>query len=91
MLESHCWKEYLSRIAKRLDRWKTQRRWSERSICIFERDILIAFFCIRKLIEAGKLTVSHGQALGPVGAQPEKPAGLPLRRTLLQSKKACHG
>src|SRR5213078_3925944 len=37
------------------------------------------------------LSLSHAQALEPVGAQPEKPAGLPLRRTLLRSKKACHG
>src|SRR5207247_3404737 len=37
------------------------------------------------------LSLSHAQALEPVGAQPEQPAGLPLRRTLLRSKKACHG
>src|SRR5439155_24247505 len=37
------------------------------------------------------LSLSHEQAPEPVGAPPEKPAGLPLRRTLLQSKKACHG
>jgi hypothetical protein len=56
MLEPYYWKESLNRISKRLQRWKDQRRWSERSICVFEREILIAFFCIRKLIESKKLT-----------------------------------
>lgn len=56
MLESYYWKESLSRVAKRLRRWKKQRRWTERSICVLEREISIAFFCIRKLIESGKLT-----------------------------------
>ena len=56
MLESCYWKDDLERSLCKLLKWQKQRRWSDRSICLFEKEIIITFFQIRKLIEAHKLT-----------------------------------
>lgn len=56
MIESYYWKQKLRRAAADFERRKRQSNWSIRSIVLFERELMIAFFCIRKLIEARKLT-----------------------------------
>ena len=56
MSESYYWKENLKRSLGKLAMWQKQRRWSEHSICLFEREIIVTFFFIRKLIEDHKLT-----------------------------------
>ena len=57
MIESCCWKEELKRISKLLRPVAKPGRWTERSHCIVERDIMIGFLIVRRLIELTK--VSH--------------------------------
>jgi hypothetical protein len=56
MIESSYWKQKLLKAAIAFEQRVRQRIWSVRSIVLFERELVIAFFCIRKLIEANKLT-----------------------------------
>ncbi len=51
MIESCYWKEELYRIAKSLRRVTRPARWSERAHCELERDLMIGFFLLRRLIE----------------------------------------
>lgn len=54
--ESSYWKEELLRLADKIARRRRQRRFSERSLANLEKEIFFAFYAIRKLIEAKKLT-----------------------------------
>jgi hypothetical protein len=54
--ESRFWKEDIEKIAKRMRKYSIQSRWTERSHVNFEKDLFIAFYAVRKLIEAKKLT-----------------------------------
>ena len=56
MIESRYWKEELARIAKTLKPFRKPPRWSERACCIVERDIMIGFFIVRRLIELHKVS-----------------------------------
>lgn len=56
MIDSVIWKEKLERDVSTLRKKLLQRRWSGRSIVLFERELMLIFFCIRALIEAGKIT-----------------------------------
>jgi hypothetical protein len=50
--ESYIYKNDLLKIAKRMEKRLSQKRWPEHSLFLFEKDIFLAFFIIRKLIEA---------------------------------------
>ncbi|NEA34842.1 hypothetical protein [Streptomyces sp. SID13031] len=54
--DSIPWKEELWRVARNLERRKTQARWTARSGFLVERDTMTAAYAIRKLIEAHKLS-----------------------------------
>jgi len=54
--ESAYWKEELFRNANRLKRRQIQRRWVERSHAGLEKDVMIGFYSIRKLIESHKIS-----------------------------------
>jgi hypothetical protein len=54
--DSAPWEAELLRIADRLEKRKTQKRWHEESRFLVERDIMIAAYIIRKLMEAKKLS-----------------------------------
>ena len=56
MIESPYWKEELARIAKTLKPIRKPPRWSERACCVVERDIMIGFFILRRLIELHKVS-----------------------------------
>ena len=56
MIDSVIWKEKLEQDARTLKNRLIQRRWTERSVVLFERELMLTFFSIRALIEAGKLT-----------------------------------
>jgi len=56
MIESCYWKEELQRVAKLLRPVAKPKRWSERHHCIIERDIMIGFFIVRRLIELHKVS-----------------------------------
>jgi hypothetical protein len=54
--ESYPWKEELLKIATSLKYRLTQKRWSQRSSFLFEKEIFISFYIIRKLIESKTLS-----------------------------------
>ena len=56
MIESRYWKEELTRIAKTIRPTKTPPRWSERGHCVVERDVMVGFFIVRRLIELHKVS-----------------------------------
>lgn len=56
MIESRYWKEELKRIARTIRRTKTPVRWSERAHCVVERDLMLGFFMVRRLIELHKVS-----------------------------------
>jgi len=56
MIDSVIWKEKLEQDVRILSKRLNQRHWTERSIVLFERELMLTFFSIRALIEAGKLT-----------------------------------
>jgi hypothetical protein len=58
MIESCYWKEELHRIAQSIRRVSKPPRWSERAHCIVERDLMIGFFILRRLIELHKVSTA---------------------------------
>ncbi len=56
MIESCFWKEELRRIAATVRRVSKPPRWSERVHCIVERDLMIGFFLLRRLIDLNKVS-----------------------------------
>jgi hypothetical protein len=56
MIESVYWKEDFLEHAKRLKPVEKPPRWSERLVVNFEKELIISFFCIRKLIETHKVS-----------------------------------
>ena len=56
MIESRYWKEELARIAKTIKPLRKPPRWSERAHCVVERNLMIGFFIIRRLIELNKVS-----------------------------------
>ena len=56
MIESRYWKEELARVAKTLKPVRKPPRWSKRAVCVLERDLMIGFFIIRRLIELNKVS-----------------------------------
>lgn len=55
-IESLYWKEELSRIAKAIRPVAKPKRWSERAVCTVERDVMIGFFIVRRMIELHKVS-----------------------------------
>jgi hypothetical protein len=64
--ESAYWKEDLFRQAADLKRRKEQIRWSERSLALLEKTIMIGFYSIRKLLEAKRVSDSIRDSNLPV-------------------------
>lgn len=58
---SSYWKDELLTLANKLERRRKQRRFSARSFAKFEKEIFFAFYAIRKLLEAKKLTQRVGK------------------------------
>ena len=56
MIESCYWKSDLLRYAKALSPQKKPRRWSEKYQVNTEKDIILAFFIVRKLAESNKFS-----------------------------------
>ena len=54
--DSIPWKEDLLRIADRLDKKRTQKRWTERSGYLVERDVMTSAYTIRRLVESWKVS-----------------------------------
>lgn len=54
--DSIPWKDDLLRIADRLEGRTTQRRWTERTSYLVERDAMIGAFSVRKLLDSHKVS-----------------------------------
>jgi hypothetical protein len=50
--DSIPWREQLLTVADTLKRRKVQRRWTERTSFLVERDIMVSAYAVRKLNEA---------------------------------------
>ena len=68
--ESVYWKEELFKHALRIRRRQTLKRWVERSTASLEKDLMIGFYSIRKLVEAHKVS-------DEIGDRPLKLKGYP--------------
>jgi hypothetical protein len=64
--DSIPWRDELLRVADRLEQKSFQKRWSERSSFIVERDIMTSAYAIRRLLEAGKVSRKTYAATVPV-------------------------
>ncbi|UKA49262.1 hypothetical protein LFT48_17775 [Arthrobacter sp. FW305-123] len=58
IFDSVPWRYELRRIASRLERKTRQERWTERSSFRVEKDLMMAGYAIRRLIEARKISDS---------------------------------
>ncbi|WP_141441350.1 hypothetical protein [Vreelandella titanicae] len=58
MIESCYWKEDLLRSSKKFKPVSKPPRWSEKLQVNFEKEVIISFFMIRKLMESNKLSKS---------------------------------
>jgi len=56
MIESRFWKDDLLRYAKQFRPVAMPSRWSEKLVVNFEKDVVLAFFMVRKLWESGKFS-----------------------------------
>lgn len=56
MIESCYWKEELQRIANLLRPSKKPPRWSERAHCVLERELIVGFFILRRMMELKKVS-----------------------------------
>jgi hypothetical protein len=56
--ESYYWKESLLKYAGDLRKRKKQKRWPEASLGRVEETVMLAFYSIRKLIEAAKVATA---------------------------------
>lgn len=54
--ESVDWKEPLLRVSKQLTKWEKKKDLSDKDFVDIEKTILIAFYSIRKLVDARKLS-----------------------------------
>ncbi|MCP4395505.1 MAG: hypothetical protein GY804_14755 [Alphaproteobacteria bacterium] len=50
--DSYEYKYELNKIFLRMEKRKLQKKWSDRSFFIFEKDFFFSFFIIRKMLEA---------------------------------------
>lgn len=70
MIESVYWKSALLAQARAIKAHQRYKRWSEKQLVLLEREIMIAFFCIRSLIERKKITDNLTKKRIPVVAYP---------------------
>ena len=70
MIESCYWKDDLLLYAKRLRKNDKPKRWSEKQAVLFEKELMISFFCVRKLFEAHKVSSQSRQYKAEIYATP---------------------
>jgi hypothetical protein len=79
MIESCYWKEELQRISVCIRRVAKPPRWSERAHSVVERDLMIGFFLLRRLIELN--LVSSATTQKPLHVFSYKARGKPVTMT----------
>lgn len=70
--DSQYWKEPLLHLADKLVQWRGPRAWTEQDLVDIEKDVFVAFYSIRKLIEAKKISDSTAKMAVNVGLYPNK-------------------
>lgn len=70
MIESYYWKEDLLDHAKRLAPVQKPKRWSEKAVVNFEKELMISFFMVRALLERGKVSSRSHKYRVPLGKSP---------------------
>lgn len=60
------WREELLRVADRLEKKTIQRRWTERSGFLVERDVMTSAYAIRRLLEGNRISKTAARANVPV-------------------------
>lgn len=75
--QAELWRLELTRIASRLENRYGQRNWSNRTRFNIEKDIFIAFFVTRKLLEAQHVGPSVRDRAFDVTAYPTAPGAVP--------------
>lgn len=76
MIKSRYWKKELLNFAKTLKSQKEVKRWSEKAQVLFEKDIILNFFIVRKLNETQKISDSLRQKKYKIKAYPKNSAKL---------------
>src|SRR5437016_3695670 len=72
MIESVYWKKELLRAADDIEYRRHPARWTEKRAVLLEREIIVAMFSVRTLIERHKLSDALVQKLVAVTAYPKK-------------------
>jgi hypothetical protein len=57
------WKQELLRSAARLEKKTTQKRWTDQTAFIVERDVMVGAYAIRKLLETPGRVSDHARTL----------------------------
>ncbi len=70
MIESRYWKADLLSHARRLAPEAKPRRWSEKAVVNFEKELMISFFMVRALLERNKTSPKSTRHEVPVGRCP---------------------
>lgn len=73
MIESAYWKTELFAAADAIEEQQDCIRWTEKRAVMLEREIMIAMFCVRSLIERSKVSNSLVQKQLPVISFPVRP------------------
>ena len=81
MIESCYWKEDILRYARQLRKNDKPKRWSEKQAVLFEKELMIAFFCVRKLFEAHKVSSVSRKYKAEVYATPRTKKNINLINT----------
>lgn len=74
MIESRFWKNDLLGHSKKLKKMPLIKRWSEKAQVNFEKEVIISFFMIRKLIEENKISKNVIKSKFQLFAYPRKEA-----------------
>jgi hypothetical protein len=64
--DSIPWKDELVKVANRLEAKTKQKRWTDRTGYLIERDFIVSAYAMRKLIESHKVSDELGQRQIPV-------------------------
>ncbi len=64
--DSIPWKEELVKVANRLEAKTKQKRWTDRTGHLIERDFIVSAYAMRKLVDSHKVSDELGQRQIPV-------------------------
>jgi hypothetical protein len=84
--DSIPWKEELAKVADRLDAKTKQKRWTDRTAYLIERDFMVSAYAMRKLIDAFK--VSDALRLRQISVERFEPTSRPISYLGLHIEKS---